>query len=321
MEKEINISGVSENLADSIDEQIEGRAAKTPVSFLHGKKIAISVSASEELEVLGLSTHHLDDISIEIARYLIVNGATMLYGGDLRQGGFTRLFAELSYQYKYLSDKERRFVNYFPFPNSKTVTLDEKANFIKQQVEPIILEIPKHLGKIDKERKYEPFAIAEDRYIYSECFTEMRIRMAQDCNARILLGGKQKGYLGYLPGIIEEAYHTLVAKKPIYILGGFGGAANSLAQILLGKQPKELTNQFHHDSDFLREFREYCQEKATTPIDFDSVFNFFQEYTIERLSEQNGLTAEENQILFESTNIHELVFLIIKGLKNIFNKK
>ena len=320
MEKELNISGVSENLAESIAEQSEVQADKAPVSFLHGRKVAISVSASEELEYLGLSTQHLDDISIEIARYLIVNGATMLYGGDLRQGGFTRLFAELSYQYKYLSDKECRFVNYFPFPNSKTVDTNEKANFVKQQVKPIILNVPKHLGEIDINKEYKPLADVNDRFIYSECFADMRIHMAHDCNARIVLGGKQKGYLGYLPGIIEEAYHTFAAKKPIYILGGFGGAAKSLAQIILGEQPKQLTNNFQYDSEFLKEFREYCEGKSSSPIDFDKVSAFFHQYSIEQLSALNGLSPDENKILFESTNIHELVFLIIKGLKNIFIK-
>lgn len=320
MEKELNITGVSENLAESIAEQSGEQAGKVPVSFLQGKKVAISVSENEELEHLGLSMHHLDDISIEIARYLIVNGAKMLYGGDLRDRGFTRLFAELSYQYKYLIDKERRFVNYFPFPNSKKVDLNERANFVKQQVEPVILEVPKHLGDIDTEREYKPFVDVNDRFIFSECFADMRIKMAQDCNARILLGGKQKGYLGYLPGIIEEAYHTLAANKPIYILGGFGGAAKSLAQTFLGEKQIQLTNDFQYDSDFLNEFRMNCQGKSSTPVDFDEVTAFFRGHTIGQLSALNGLTDDENKILFESTNIHELVYLIIKGLKNIFKK-
>lgn len=321
MEKEINISGISENLADSIEEQSAVEIAKDEYSFLRGKRIAISVSVSEELEYLGLSSEHLDDISIEIARYLIVNGATMLYGGDLRQGGFTKLFAELSYQYKYLHDKERRFVNYFPFPNSISVTLDEKANFIKQQVEPVILEVPEHLGEIDIERRYEPRTNVGDKYIFSECFADMRIRMAKDSDARILLGGMQKNYLGYIPGIIEEAYQSLAAKKPIYILGGFGGAAKSLATVLQGGKPKELSNEFQYDTDFLIEFRKYCQGKSSINTDYDYLVSFFQENPLELISEKNGLSVDENKILFESTNIHELVFLIIKGLQNISRNK
>lgn len=320
MGKEINISGVSENLADSIVEQGEVKYADRTKSFLHGKKIAISVSECEDVELLGLSEQHLNDISIEIARYLIVNGGTLLYGGDLRQKGFTSLFAELSYQYKYIQDKERRFVNYFPFPNSRVVTLDVRTAFIKQQVEPIILDLPNTLGKIDTAKEYKPLEDLTDRFIFSECLADMRIKMASDCNARIVVGGRQKDYLGYLPGIVEEAYHTLVAQKPIYILGGFGGAAKSLTEVILGNQPGMLTNEYQYHSDFLKIFRETYQGKTTTPIDFTDVVKFFNNYSIEKMSSLNGLTTEENQILFESKNIHELVFLIIKGLKNVLTK-
>ena len=112
METEKNITGISDNLADSIAEQKVIEKRETPKGQLHGKRIAISVSISDELEQLGLSEHHIKDISIEIARYLIVNGATMLYGGDLRSGGFTELFSELSYQYKYLNDKNGKANNW-----------------------------------------------------------------------------------------------------------------------------------------------------------------------------------------------------------------
>src|SRR4051812_28731348 len=127
MENEQNISGISENLADSIAEQEAIDEKQIDNLLLSGKQIAISVSESEELEQLGLSEHRLRDISIEIARYLIVNGATLLYGGDLRVGGFTEIFSELSFQYKYLKDREFRFVNYFSFPNANYLTTDLKA--------------------------------------------------------------------------------------------------------------------------------------------------------------------------------------------------
>jgi hypothetical protein len=244
----------------------------------------------------------------------------MLYGGDLRDKGYTRIFSELSYQYKFLSDKERRFVNYFPFPNYLKVSIDDRANFIEQQVEPKIIAIPKHLGNIDTERKYEPLKSVEDMFIYSECFADMRVIMANESDARILLGGKQKNYLGYFPGIIEEAFQTMQANKPIYLLGGFGGAAKSLIKVILGYRPKELSNEFQFDTDFLIDFRDYCKGKSTISLDYDYLVDYLQQHTVESISKHNGLSIEENQILFESTNIHELVFLIIKGVQNIANK-
>jgi hypothetical protein len=317
METEKNISGISENLAESIAEEKVIAKKYIQKGKLHGKRIAISVSESEELEQLGLSEHHIKDISIEIARYLIVNGATMLYGGDLRFGGFTELFSELSYQYKYLSDKEKRFVNYFPFPNSKAVSENDLANIFKKQVEAKFIDIPKHLGAIDTEKKYEPFQSIEDRYILSECYADMRVKMANESNARIVLGGKQKNYAGYFPGIVEETFHSLKAGKAIYLLGGFGGATKSIIEIISGNKPHQLTNDFQFDSDFLKEFRLFASDKAQINLDYDFIFDFFKQHSIESISKQNGLTEDENLILFESTNIHELVFLIIKGLQKL----
>jgi hypothetical protein len=286
-------------------------------SFLQGKRIAISFSESEELEQLGLSDQRLKDISIEIARYLIANGATLLYGGDLRNGGFTKLCSELSFQYKYLSDKQNRFINYFPFPNSKSVSNNEKAIFVKQEVEAIKLNPPKHLGKIDAKRKYDPLKNLDDKFVFSECFADMRIIMANESNARILLGGKQINFLGYIPGIIEEAYQTLRANKPIFLLGGFGGATKSLIRVITGDRPRELTDEFQFDTEFLNEFKIFCQGKSVINLDYVYLVDFFQHHNIESISNQNGLSIEENKILFESTKISELVFLIIKGMLNI----
>lgn len=287
-------------------------------SFLQGKRIAISISESEELEQSGLSDQHFKDISIEIARYLIVNGATLLYGGDLRNGGFTKMFSKLSFQYKYFSDdKQSQFINYFPFPNSKSVSLNDNAIFVKQQMEAIILEPPKHLGNIDTERKYNPFNNLDDRFVISECFADMRIIMANESEARVLLGGKQKNFLGYIPSIIEEAYQSLKANKPIFLIGGFGGATKSLIRIITGDRPGELTNEFQFDNDFLNEFRNFCHGKSAINLDYVYLVDFFHHHNIELISKQNGLSIEENKILFESTNIHELVFLIIKGMLNI----
>lgn len=317
MNTEKNISGISDNLADSIVELKNLEKEQDQSGKLYGKRIAISVSESEDLEQLGLSNHHLIDISIEIARYLIVNGATMLYGGDLRRGGFTELFSDLAYQYKYLSEKERKFVNYFSFPTSKSISIDDRVNFIKKQIEAIILEVPKHLGKINLEKKYDPFSNVEDKFILAECLTDMRKRMANESNASILVGGKEKDFIGYFPGIVEEAYHSLNIGKAIYLLGGFGGATKSIVEIISGKKPFKLTNYFQFDTDFLNAFRKFSYDKSSIKLDYDFLFNFFESYSIESISTRNGLTIEENKILFESTNIHELVFLVTKGLQNI----
>jgi hypothetical protein len=181
-------------------------------------------------------------------------------------------------------------------------------------VEIIILDPPKHLGNIDSKRKYDPFKNLDDRFVYSECLADMRNIMSNESDARILFGGKQKNFSGYIPGIIEEAYQSLKANKPIFLLGSFGGATKSLIRVITGDRPRELTNEFQFDTEFLNEFRNFCHGKSVINLDYDYLVDFFQHYNIESISKQNGLSIEENKILFESTNIHELVFLIIKGM-------
>ena len=268
---------------------------------------------------MGLSELHLKDISIEIARYLIVNGANMLYGGDLRKDGFTELFSALSYQYKHLSDKAMRFINYFPFPNSRDISTHDEVKFVKNQVEVKRIEIPKRLGKIDTKKKYEPFNNLLDRYIISECLTDMRKKMAADSDARIVLGGRQKGFSGYYPGIVEETYYSIQKSKAVYLLGGFGGATKSIIDTITGKQPIQLTNDFQFDTKFLSDFRKYLSEEKSVKLDYKVICDFFKQHSLKSISEQNGLTTKENQILFNSNNIHEIVFLIIKGLQKISN--
>lgn len=320
METEKNISGISENLAESIVEQKELEIQSREKGILDGIRIAVSVSENEELELLGLSKQHLKDIMIEVARYLMANGGTLLYGGHLKNEGYTRLFAELSYQYKFLNDTAFRFVNYFPFPNSISLTLEIRADFVKQQVEPVIIEIPEHLCAIDQQREYDPFKNIEDKFIFSECFSDMRNIMAQNSHARIVVGGKQSKFLGYMPGIVEEAYYSLKANKPVYIIGGFGGAAKSLSKVICGELPKELTNEFQYNDEILQNFKKEYQDKASVPMDYDKLIHFFKHFNLEVFSELNGLSIDENLVLFESQNIHEIIFLIMKGLKKINEK-
>jgi hypothetical protein len=59
-------------------------------------------------------------------------------------------------------------------------------------------------------------------------------------SARVQLGGALDSFTGFMPGIFEEALETLRRNKPLYILGGFGGASEALVQAIKGAAPPEL---------------------------------------------------------------------------------
>lgn len=315
-----NISGVSEGISESIKKAAADEAKAPKRLPFSGKRIAVSVSASEDLAQLGLSEHHVKDVTVELARYLLVNGAKLLYGGDLRKGGYTEIFAKLSEQYTRRSDEEKYFVNYFPFPNSNALTTDVRAKFSSQRVDIKELKPPKQVGRLDLDRLYEPFASAEDRYIFAECFADMRQTMADDCDVRIVVGGQLTSYLGYFPGIVEEAYYTLKADKPVYVVGGFGGSSARIVEVMSGNRKNVLEGIAGSETDLIKEFREVAAASSKADIEFPTIESAFAKYTQKRAAKKMGLSEDEAAQLLVSTNVHEIVFLIVKGLQKVLTK-
>jgi hypothetical protein len=304
----INISGVDLDLVEASEKPIKR-------GVLNGKKIAISVSLNDDLEKKGFSEQHLNDISIEIARYIIANDGAAMYGGDLRVGGFTYYFSELSNQYKKPNDKSFKFINYFVFPNTKALTREVRIDFMSKQIDVKVVELSKEID-VDENKEYRPFENNKDRFILCECFKNMRIQMAKDCNARILVGGRTSGYLGYMPGVIEEALFTFLEKKPLFLVGGFGGATDKLIRLIKGEPVTELTDDFQYNTEFQKGYKEFIKDKYEYS-NYKNIKEAFSKCDVKILSKLNKLSVEENEILFESKNIHEIVYLIMKGLRSI----
>ena len=236
---------------------------------LEGKYIAISISNSEDANKYGVGQEMLDDISIEISKHILKTGGKMIYGGVLRDGSFTELFANLSDQYGAFEKSVstvRYFKNFIAWPYYETITAADENKYEHNRVE---------LVRVEK---------AEDK---PKSLTKMRVEMENNAHARIVVGGKLSGYSGSMPGIIEEFKIAIEADHPVYVVGGFGGAARYVANVLSGVTEVE-----------------------------DS-FAWMKGLNISNL--RNGLREEENKRLFVSTNAMEIVSLILKGLKITFD--
>lgn len=233
---------------------------------LEGKYIAISISNSEDAHKYGVGQEMLDDISIEISKHILKACGKMIYGGVLRDGSFTELFANLSDQYgafEKSASTVRYFKNFIAWPNYETITAADENKYDHNRVE---------LVRVEK---------ADDK---PTSLTKMRVEMENNAHARIVVGGRMMGYSGIMPGIIEEFKIAIEADHPVYVVGGFGGAARYIANVLSGVTEVE-----------------------------DS-FAWMKGLNISNL--RNGLSEEENKRLFVSTNAMEIVSLILKGLKN-----
>ena len=294
----------------------------TPMQYLSKKidlnnyKIAISVSESEDLNRLGIGNEALNDLMIELSRHLLIANAKLVYGGDLRKDGFTELFAELSFQYGNREQKDINTIyveNYVSWPISTKINEEDKIHYKHNRVN-LIMVAPAHEcidEKINLKTFLKPDTIP-NLYLWGKCLTKMRKEMESVVNARILVGGKSWGFKGSMPGLLEEFTISYELKHPIYLVGGFGGVISHLCKVILGEENVEILKDLALKTFGYNQLLEYYTQKQE-PINLD-----FNGISIENLN--NGLNEDENKRLFVSTNIMEIVSLILKGLQKILHK-
>lgn len=281
--------------------------------FLDGKKVAISISESPDAPTLGIGKAMFEDLSVELARHLLISGAHLVYGGDLRPGGFTELFKDLAYQYGiYEKDKTLKnyFINYLAWPiyigMSPTTQAEYKSCRVICQKATIPNTIPTNLHE-----KMVPPTSVENLYYWAESLKAMRQEMEANIDARIILGGRVTGFKGYLPGLYEEAINAANAQHPIYLLGGFGGAALRLIKLIKGETTSEKLFEECCSNRSYQEFVSYI-DKEKEEMNFKALDIYVNNMGVLN----NGLSDDENERLFVTTNVTEIIALVLKGLRS-----
>ncbi|MDI6050573.1 hypothetical protein QLS31_12095 [Flavobacterium sp. XS2P24] len=309
----------SDNLDKFVEEDIKDSATREVKTFLHDKNIAISVSECEDIEELGFSKIHQQDIILELTRYLIINGATLIYGGDLRAQGYTFMFSEIVEQYIYKKENKKYYKNFFSFPIYLDMTQKHRLDFKKNGIKVIQVEPPETLD-VDPNQFYIPNN-NENILIWTESLTKMRKEMNVDSHARIFMGGTRTNFKGKYPGIFEEALISLESGVPTYFIGAFGGITKSIISALLNEKPEELTEEWQRKANIkYSEFINFYNVKNDIEkIDYAKNLEFLNKFTIEKLCKNNGLDEDDNKRLFETIHLPEIIYLILKGLKKILN--
>ena len=294
----------------------QGTGFFTPMQYLvkdvdlKSKRVAISVSESDDLDSLGLSQSMLRDLTVELSRHILIAKGRMVYGGDLRKEGYTELFKELSYQYGQFEKTDSShlyFENYLAWPMTTKLTEDVLADYAHNRVGIIpVLHAEECVGEVKIDQFLPPMG-DRNLYLWGKSLTKMRQTMESAVSARIIVGGRAGGFKGKMAGLLEEFKIAKDCKHPIFLVGGFGG----VAQMLCAAMRKEtLSKAFVEEAckhDYYESLLKYYSDKGQ-PIDY----TWIDCLTIDDLN--NGLTVDENKQLFVTTNIMEIVSLILKGL-------
>jgi SLOG cluster2 len=198
-----------------------------PPCALTGVDVALSVSDSADLARLGLTAQHCELAVAEIAQAVFIAGGSVMYGGRLRPPGFSQVLLEEVQKY---ADNRRALTLVVAEPEHRDFSdeeLDALDKGLGTTARIICLDVDgRRLPITDRGRR------SPDSTDDAHAYTGLRQYVTTNTDARVLVGGKVTGYRGVMPGVLEEALLSLKQGQPVYVAGGFGGAAAALARTL-----------------------------------------------------------------------------------------
>ncbi|MBE0574271.1 MAG: TIR domain-containing protein [Desulfuromonadales bacterium] len=289
---------------------------------LHELRIGISIS---NIANNGYGANHLPAsqttrLAQDLARHLLARSATLIYGGDLREDGFTEFILNEAVALKSRLNSDGIYVeNHLAWPlhvaDPKLTAWRAKYRDVMDTVNH---NIPDDIaGEIDKDHSLPPSS-PENKYYLSRCLTEMRQKSIASTNARVCVGGKLSGYSGKMPGVLEEILIAINNGQPIYLLGAFGGVVGEVCKLLRDKSyPKTLTEawQATHNAGYVD-----LQEIATKhgmQADYGNVKSVLERVDISDIVINAGLDKETYLRLMESPFVDECIHIVLQGLKKV----
>lgn len=297
----------------------------TPLScnFANLNKIKIGLSISnpsdEELIAIGHNGDHLIGLSQDIARHLLARGATLVYGGDLREDGYTDfIFKEAFALQSRLRTEDIHLENHISWPiylKDSNMVKEWKAMYRKIAKMEEVMPPDDVIQLIPDNDQYLSPTNTQNLFVWSRCLTKMRSDMIESCDIRICAGGRLDGYKGKMPGVLEEILLAIEKEKPLFLLGGFGGVTSSFCRSIQQETlVDELTRswQINHNPGY-NDLLEFASSKG---YDYSGEYELISD-TITNLKLNNGLSAEDNDRLFETEFIDEAIYLILKGISAI----
>lgn len=317
------------------------RRFATPLSFsnhLYQSEIRVGISVATPktlyLSQHGLSESHLNGFLNDLSIHLLRQNVGLNYGGDFRKNGFTRHLFDLGLALKMTTCKDLPKIKIFSaWPIWEIEKFNQCEEFNKWlATHSEIAEVINSLPDAYQHPEITTQMLASDtqkKHLWTNSLTCMRNKMIlgsdEDCarkeHARILLGGQMTSMAGFYPGILEE---FAIAKKnniPVFLLGGFGGCAHAMTDMIEPKKPCK-----HHPlwpDESLPELAEHWEAMLNyentlqkPSLKYHDMLDCLKETSLSNFT-NNGLTEDQNRTLFTTTNIDEAIMLILHGMEKI----
>lgn len=287
---------------------------------LSDQRVGISISDVSGDGFAGHHIHpdHLVCLAQDVARHLLARSATLLYGGDLRPGGFTEFILDEARILKdRLGSSAPHVENHLAWPLyvSDPEMTAWRAKY-SQVMETVEHEIPGDVADDLDKKTFLPPNTPTNSYVWSRCLTEMRERSISSSSARICAGGRLTGYKGKMPGVLEEIILALDERKPIFLLGAFGGVVGDVSKLLLGGDVSDSITenwQITHNEGY-SDLQELARSHGYG-CDYEAITATIRSHSVSDLASRCGLDELEYKRLMVTSFVDECVYLILKGLK------
>ena len=212
--------------------------------------VGISVSPSKDALRLGYDDRQINRIVIRMAQYFLDRGMQVIFGHDWRNDGVMQAVADfagrVSAHPRYISHPENenppldhnreappRMLNVVATGahaiSNTALNAEElgggilKVTSMSEQLEKLSSKLyaleGNNSGETGEERR------AWELTCLRHCLTAL---LHPGC--RICFGGITEGFQGKEPGVTEEAKLALIYEKPLYLMGGFGGATRCFGE-------------------------------------------------------------------------------------------
>lgn len=319
-----------------------GHVLSTPIQraacdrTLADKSIALSISNSDSTAAHGCFPDHLDAALMEISRHLLAGGSRLLYGGHLGAESYTIALLDLvaAHRKHATFPPSERIVNYVGWP--LVVNQEQRsryaglASFVSIGMP--ALAAPLDLGEVEPTQSAFAIDTADRRMAWALGMSAMRQRQSADMDARIILGGKIgptlspqpdgpskiSWYTGRIPGVVEEFLTSMDLAKPVYLCGGFGGAAHALGELLMGRLPDRFTWEYQKQAPYSIELKERFAWGALPWEDYEAMAARIGAYGIPGLAKTNGLSNAENLELIGTRDTDRIIELLLSGMNRVF---
>lgn len=230
--------------------------------------VGISVSPCDEAARLGYDDRQINRIVIRMAQYFLEKDMRVIFGHDWREDGVMRAVADFAGIVATRIEEDigpggvaPRMINVVPDAQG----LSRAAVEAERECGGVLRVIPLTEATLSADRRSATVAgrLTALRHVLTGLL---------DPGCRVCLGGRTRGFQGKEPGVVEEARLAVKYRRPLYLMGGFGGATRMFGLEASGKRYLETGD---------------------------------------------GLTAEEKQELFHTTDVERAIRLIARGTDQV----